>query len=79
MNIESLSKKRKFSISKGYDGSIQLQFVSSNINTAREAHNIFKNIGAYQAFDDVNGGRSVGGYYASGSISQIIAQKLKLI
>lgn len=74
-----LQKKRGFTIERGYDGDYRLQFKHSNLNLTREALEVIKNLGACVVFDDVNGGKAVGGYYASGTITEAQAKEHSLI
>lgn len=57
----------------------RLEFKSSNINIARDALALFRNIGAKLAWQDVNGGKAVGGYFASAFINNAKAKALNLI
>ena len=78
MNLQEIKKSRNFTIEKTWSDDIRLQFKHSNINKAREAHNLFKTLNASMDIDDVNGGKAVGGYYASGTISKDRAKELQL-
>lgn len=79
MTLQELKKKRGFTVEQIYNGDYRLQFKHSNINLAREALQLFKDLGANMTWNDVNGGKAVGGYYASGTITKEKARELGLI
>jgi len=79
MTLQELKKKRGFTVEQTFSSDIRLQFKHSNINLAREALQLLKDLGADMAWDDVNGGKAVGGYYASGTITKKKARELGLI
>lgn len=79
MTLQELKKKRGFTVEQTSSEDYRLQFKHSNINVAREALQLFKELGANMAWNDVNGSKAVGGYYASGTITKEQARELGLI
>lgn len=72
MNWNELKSKRGFTVESSFTDDVRVQFKTSNINLAREAYNLMKENGVQFVIDGICGGKSVGGYYVSGFVSELV-------